>query len=146
MTFLQAAMSSLCFPQGKRRECTYVCERGCMSARNPRSCWLVAGPFPAPFVGGKLWSCREKQLTAKALKKTAEEEARGRELPKHTGFLYCKYSQWLQLTTNIRQAHFLLCVTYLNCGSKLSITLSLPGVRSQHLPSSKQNASLIDWG
>lgn len=34
-----------------------------------------------------------KQLTAKALKKTAEEEARGRDLPKHTGFLYCKYSQ-----------------------------------------------------
>lgn len=60
MTFLQAAMSSLCFPQGKRRECTYVCERGCKSARNPRSCWLVTGPFPAPFVGGRLWSCREK--------------------------------------------------------------------------------------
>lgn len=74
MTFLQAAMSRLCFPQGKRRECTYVCERGCMSARNPGSCWLVTGPFPAPIVGGRLWSCWEKNAYSIGF----EEECWGR--------------------------------------------------------------------
>lgn len=92
-------MSSLCFSPGggggeggRRRGCTrggrvYESEQTSVMLT---CCWSFS---PAPLVGGRLWSCRRKQLTARALKKTGEEEARGGELLKHTRFLYCKYSQ-----------------------------------------------------
>lgn len=40
-------------------------------------CWS----FPAPFVGGKLWRCRWKQLIAKALKKTRKGAWQGAAEP-----------------------------------------------------------------
>lgn len=111
ITFFLVTMSvAMVLPGEERRECAHMCHRGFTSEKNPRSYWLVAGLFPAPFVGGKLWSCREKQLTASTLKKTAEKEACGRFWLKHTGFLHCSYSQSLWCIS-IQQAHSFLKVS-----------------------------------
>lgn len=60
----------------KSSEGAHVCQRRFTGEKKPRSDWLVSGLLLAPFVGVKLWSCREKQHTASALKKRPVEGAR----------------------------------------------------------------------
>lgn len=68
--FFWAVMSGPCFPHraGSARTCAKEVSRE----------RKTLGHIDLLFVGGNLWSCREKQHAASALKKPAEEAACGR--------------------------------------------------------------------